>query len=53
MSMKSFPEDFCNHIEKWQEEGDQMVILLDANEDVHSGEVKTAVEWRLLPDAII
>ncbi len=40
-------------MEKWQEQGDQLVIMYDANEDMHEGKTKTVLEWQGLWEAII
>ena len=34
---KAFYEDLRNEIEEWKEEGNQIIIGLDANEDVRTG----------------
>ena len=38
--------DLCKAIEEWTEDGDQVIVMMDANEDV-SGDHITA-KWRKL-----
>ena len=45
-------EDLCNAIARWQESGDQIILMLDANEDVHSGAISLQLHQLGLREAI-
>lgn len=37
-------QELCDEIVKWQSEGDQIVLLMDANEHVHSAQMKQMMD---------
>ncbi len=53
MTMIAFIEDLSKAVEQWQEQRDQIVLILDANEDICMGEVRKAFQSISLEEAII
>lgn len=49
---KSFFEDLDNSIKSWMEAGDQIILGLDANEDIHSRNLQQWIESWGLVDAL-
>ena len=47
-----FINDLCKEVEKWLESGDQLVIGIDANEDVRRGELTVKLEQLGLVDSV-
>jgi hypothetical protein len=48
-----FFEDICAEIHEYMEEGDNTVLMMDGNEDMRQGSVKTALEALTLKECLL
>ena len=49
---KAMLEDLRDEIKKWKDEGDQIILLMDVNEDINSGPIKMWMQELQLREAI-
>jgi hypothetical protein len=50
---EAFTRDLCKEIDVWLEQGEQLVIALDANEDMRNGSVAAAFQARNLREVLL
>jgi hypothetical protein len=50
---EAFVRDLCNEIDTWLEQGDQLIVALDANEELRRGPVSTAFKQRNLREVLL
>jgi hypothetical protein len=50
---QAFIRDLCAELDSWIEQGEQIIVALDANEELRSGPVATALQKRNLREVIL
>ena len=50
---EAFVRDLCNEIDTWLEQGEQLIVALDANEELRRGPVSTAFQQRNLREVLL
>ena len=50
---EAFIRDLCADLDSWLEQGEQLIVALDANEDLRSGPVATAFQARNLWEVLL